>query len=133
MEMFDRNVRWLLQRHPVLSRESLSSDKRLELSFAGAETSLRLLMFQVYFMSRIGRPENTAGPMDVLERYEKCMGKPTTAQKDDLQRNAKEILAVTTLSQFFQRLGGPIPLSGRLVEILCRAVANSKRKKYHRP
>lgn len=132
MEAFDRNVRWLLQKHPKLSRASLlTSDKRLECTFTGARTSLRLMMFQVYFLSCIGRPPSAKGPFDVLDRYEKRMGKPTTAQKEDLQRNAKEILAVTTWPQFFQRLRGPVPSKNRLVEILVQAVKNSERKGYH--
>jgi hypothetical protein len=132
MEAFDRNVRWLLQKHPKLARASLlTADKQLECTFTGARTSLRLMMFQVYFLSCIGRPPSAKGPFDVLDRYEKRMGKPTTAQKEDLQRNAKEILAVTTWPQFFQRLRGPVPSKNRLVEILVQAVKNSERKGYH--
>jgi hypothetical protein len=69
---------------PLLAKRSLPVDTRLSLTFTAAKIALRLLMFQVYFMSRIGRPPNTKGPFDVLDRYEKRMGKPTTTQKEDL-------------------------------------------------
>mmetsp|Transcript_54354 Transcript_54354/g.80617 ORF Transcript_54354/g.80617 Transcript_54354/m.80617 type:complete len:727 (-) Transcript_54354:88-2268(-) len=132
IEVFDRNVRWLLQKYPELAQDSLPGKERLEKTFEGAKTSLRLLMFQVFFMSCIGRPKNATGPFDVLHNYEKRLGKPTTAQKDDLQQNAKDILAVQTWTQFFQRLGGQIPTEARLVSILWQAVRNSERKRYHR-
>jgi len=136
MEAFDRNVRWLIQKCTALgdlNRNHFSDDRRLAETFTGARTSLRLLMFQVYFMSTIGRPSGTSGPLDVLARYEKRLGKPTTAQKEDLVKNAKEILAVNTWVQFFKRLGGPIPSRPRLVQILRQAVVNSANKRYHRP
>jgi len=136
MEVFDRNVRWLIQKCTALgdlNRNYFSDDRRLAETFIGARTSLRLLMFQVYFMSTIGRPSGTSGPFDVLARYEKRLGKPTTAQKEDLLKNAKEILAVNTWVQFFKRLGGPVPSCPRLVQILRQAVVNSANKGYHRP
>ena len=82
--------------------------------FTSATTSLRLLMFQVYFLSAIGRPSGTKGSFDVLGRYEKQLSKPITAQKEDLRRNAKAILAASTWVQFFKRLGGPVPSCPRL-------------------
>merc|ERR1712183_1095073 len=136
MEAFDRNVRWLIQKCTALgdlNRNHFSDDRRLTETFTGARTSLRLLMFQVYFMSTIGRPSGTSGPFDVLARYERRLGKPTTAQKEDLVKNAKEILAVNTWVQFFKRLGGPVPSCARVVQILRQAVVNSAKKGYHRP
>ncbi|CAB9512106.1 conjugating enzyme E2 [Seminavis robusta] len=133
MEAFDRNVRWILQEYPLLAKESLKPADRLLCTFDGAKTSLRLLMFQTYFMSRIGRPAGAKGPLDVLDQYDRQMGKPTPEQKRDLQRTAKEILAVTTWPQFFRRLGGSVPPSARLVEILKEAVGHSARKRYHDP
>ena len=132
LEAFDRNVRWLLQKSPKLSQASLPARTRLAWTFQGAKTSLRLMMFQVYFLSCIGRPPTLAGPFDILGQYDMRLGLPSTAQKEDLQRNAKKILSVTTWDQFFQRLGGPVPDESRLNDILRQAVRNSKRKKYHR-
>lgn len=135
METFDRNVRWLLKMFPSLGNLDYNrpsdDENRLNLTFIGARTSLRLLMFQVYFMSTIGRPTGTKGPFDVLDRYEKRLGKPTAAQKEDLLKNAKEILAVETWVQFYQRLGGPVPPRYALIQMLKQAVVNSARKRYH--
>lgn len=132
MEAFDRNVRWILQEYPRLSGGYVDANDRLNLTFAGSKTSLRLLMFQTLFMAKIGRPAGSQGPFSVLDRYNKQMGKPTTGQKEDLQKNAKEILAVVAWPQFFFRLGGPVPTAHRLVQIFKDAVNNSARKKYHR-
>ena len=132
MESFDRNVLWLLRKEPRLERGDILSADRLSWTFEGAKTSLRLLMFQTYFMSRIGRPKGMLGtPSIVLDRYNKQLGKPSPDQKHDLQVASKEILAVTTWPQFFQYIRGPIPSSSRLVEILKDAIANSLRKRYH--
>lgn len=133
MEVFDRNVRWNLQKDPSLGNHYLPDADRLDRAFVATKTSLRLLMFQVYFMSMIGRPTGSSGPFDVLDHYEKRLGKPTTAQKEDLLMNAKEILAVKTWHEFFLRLGGGVPTWQRLVDILKQAVENSKRKGYHKP
>mmetsp|Transcript_28826 Transcript_28826/g.32313 ORF Transcript_28826/g.32313 Transcript_28826/m.32313 type:complete len:679 (+) Transcript_28826:102-2138(+) len=133
MEVFDRNVRWNLQKDPSLGNHFLPDADRLDKTFAATITSLRLLMFQVHFMSTIGRPAGTSGPFDILDNYEKRLGKPTTAQKEDLLMNAKEILAVKTWNEFFLRLGGGAPTWQRLVGILKQAVENSKRKGYHKP
>mmetsp|Transcript_36208 Transcript_36208/g.67198 ORF Transcript_36208/g.67198 Transcript_36208/m.67198 type:complete len:705 (-) Transcript_36208:1464-3578(-) len=136
MEAFDRNVLWLLKKTPQLESSDLSSADRLSSTFMGARTSLRLLMFQTHFMSRIGRPKTKGklgSPNIVLDQYNKQLGKPTPDQKNDLQLAAKEILDVTTWPQFFRRLGGPVPSSSRLVEILKDAIANSLRKRYHMP
>jgi len=136
MEDFDRNVLWLLKKTPQLESSDLSLADRLSWAFMGTRTSLRLLMFQTHFMSRIGRPKakgKLGSPNIVLDQYNRQLGKPTPDQKNDLQLAAKEILDVTTWPQFFRCLGGPMPSSSRLVEILKDAIASSLRKSYHVP
>ena len=98
MEAFDRNVLWLLRKTPELEKDNLSQTKRLALTFSGSRTSLRLLMFQTYFMSCIGHPNGSR--LGVLESYERQMGKPTLEQKNGLQQAAKEILLVTVFQTF---------------------------------
>jgi len=133
METLERNVRWNFQKDPGLRDKFLGDDRRLDRTFGVSITSLRLLMFQVYFISTIGRPSGTSGPFDVLHRYEKRLGKPTTAQKEDLLMNAKKILAVCTWNEFFVRIGGTVPTKDRLIGILKYAITSSERKGYHKP
>ncbi|KAL3909591.1 MAG: hypothetical protein SGILL_008029 [Bacillariaceae sp.] len=130
LEMFDRNVRWLLRENPSLGFEC-GVDYRLTETFQGTKTSLRLLMFQVYFMSEIGRPAGSNGPTDVLKTYDQRLGCPTTKQKEDLQLACKRILAVNNWPEFFMRCGVPLLPQGKLAEILFQAVRNSAAKGYH--
>mmetsp|Transcript_48843 Transcript_48843/g.147159 ORF Transcript_48843/g.147159 Transcript_48843/m.147159 type:complete len:701 (-) Transcript_48843:458-2560(-) len=132
-ETFDRNVRWLLDKYPELSDvDGLDDNERLEKSFLGTRTSLRLLMFQVHFIASIGRPVGMDCPSKVIARYEQNLGKPTTAQKEDLQSACKTILRVNNWPEFFERLGVPVPTKERLVEVLRTPVTNSEKKRYHK-
>ena len=88
-------------------------------------------MFQVHFLRHIGRPTGTTGSNDVLERYEKRLGRPTTGQKEALQRACKEILAVRTWPEFFARVQTQVPSKPKLISMLEGAITNSGRKGYH--
>ena len=134
LEVFDRNVRWILKDHPTMAITSVNypdEATRLATTFEATATSRRLLMFQVYFMSTLGRPKDTKGPIDVLHRYNKRLGRPTTAAKEELQIACKEILAVATWEEFFKRCLVPVPPTNTLVSILKTAVMNSSMKGYH--
>jgi hypothetical protein len=131
LENFDRNARWLLEKHPDLGTGTPSDDERIRKTFYATTTSMRLLMFQVYFMSRIGRPAGTRGHADVLNLYKKRLGRPTTAQKEDLQDACKAILAVDSWSEFCHRCNVPLLTKEKLVPMLKQAVVNSRRKRYH--
>ena len=131
LESFDRNVRWLLQKHPKLGTHGPSDDERIRTTFYGSRTSLRLLMFQVYFTKHIGRPQGARGFRDVLVPYEKRLGRPTTAQKEDLQEACKAILAVDSWNEFCSRCALPPLTMPILISMLHQAVINSRRKKYH--
>ena len=137
MENFDRNVRWVLEKFPELADlRHVGTEERLRKTFQASLTSLRLVMFQVHFVSHIGQPPTTnnntrRGPAEVLEQYEKRLGRPTTAQKEELQMACKRILAVSTWTEFFERCQVPVPSKYRLVEMLEQAVINSYEKRYH--
>ena len=134
LEVFDRNVRWILKDHPTMAITSVDypdDATRLTTTFEATATSRRLLMFQVYFMSTLGRPKDTNGPIDVFHRYNKRLGRPTTAAKEELQSACKEILAVATWEEFFKRCLVPVPPTNTLVSMLKTAVSNSLMKGYH--
>lgn len=132
LEMFDRNVRWLLRKKPSLGFKC-DDLHRLNETFHAIKTSLRLLMFQVHFLSHVGRPSNTKGPADVLAAYDRRLGYPTMKQKEDLQLACKSILQVNTWNEFFLRCQVPVPSETKLAEMLFQAVRNSHEKGYHTP
>lgn len=105
--------------------------ERLQKTFDGTKTSLRLLMFQVFFMSQIGRPSGSRGPEDVLNAYDRRLGRPTPVQKENLQEECKRILEVDNWGEFFTRCNVPLPPRDKLSEMLRQAIRNSFTKGYH--
>jgi hypothetical protein len=132
LEMFCRNVRWVLREKPSLGFQC-GELYRLNETFPAVKTSLRLLMFQVHFLSDVGRPSNSKGPADVLAAYDRRLGCPTTKQKEDLQIACKRILCVNSWREFFERCRVPVPPQQKLAEMLFQAVKNSCEKGYHTP
>lgn len=132
LETFDRNVRWNLALYPSLAKPWCDPQYRINKTFEASLTSLRLLMFQVYFTKHLGRPAGTKGPDDVLKRYSQRLGRPTTAQKENLQQACKDILEVDTWTGFFERCDIPLPPREELVQILQQAVTNSLNNGYHK-
>lgn len=128
-EVLDRNVRWLLDKHPHLAWES-NDDTQLADSFSGSLTSYRLLMFQVYFLTHVGRPEGKSPP-DVLAAYNARFGRPTPTQQRDLQAACGDIQAVSCWPAYFCRVGLSCPRKAEMATMLREAIANSSRKSYH--
>lgn len=125
-----RNVMWLLREKPSL--ENASDSVMLQEGFAGRLTSLRLIMFQSFFLSQVACPEGE-GPEAALARYGRQFGLPTEAQKDSLFQAAKEILAVSTWPQYYARLRLRCPSRQEQVERLRRSFRDSASCGYHTP
>merc|ERR1712187_341436 len=84
-EVFDRNVLWLLKRYPHLSelKDSGVSDERLRCTFQCALVSMRLLMFNVWFLNNVAKAphvhynkneESCWRASCALARYERLKG-----------------------------------------------------------
>ncbi len=140
-EMFDRNVRWIIDARPQLANTRLNQNDRLDLTFAASLTSLRLLMFQVCFLHLIGSNSTT----DALDKYsifsldhlelkqvDNSFGIPSTRMKETLQIACKEILLVNSWSTFLQRVGLGLMSSKALYDWLVKSIGNSARKQYHK-
>lgn len=128
-ETLTRNVRWLLQKHPslaILEDDSSPPEYRLCTTFAESKTSLRLVMFQVFFLETFAKPDNT-----MATQY----GFPDTDVPARITRGIKEIYAVNGWKMFFERIGlteavqaGPGGMSRRLRD----AIISSSDRSYHR-
>lgn len=121
---------WLLREKPSL--ENASDSVMLQEGFAGRLTSLRLIMFQSFFLSQVACPEGE-GPEAALARYGRQFGLPTEAQKDSLFQAAREILAVSTWPQYYARLRLRCPSRQEQVERLRRSFRDSASCGYHTP
>ncbi|ELR24103.1 ubiquitin carrier protein [Acanthamoeba castellanii str. Neff] len=134
-ESFDRNVRWMLQKFPMLATtqpDPIVDEKRCALTFESSIVSLRLLLFHVYFLENVGRPEGMSLE-DIAQGYDAMYGMPSAKMKESLQEACKQIQQVASWDEYFARIGVKAPTRDELTEWLRQSVANSARKGYHDP
>lgn len=124
-EVLSRNVKWLLQKHPtlaVLEDANTPPQRRLKTTFTESRTSLRLVMFQVFFLETFATMSTQYGfpDADVPAR---------------ITAGIKEIYAINGWKAFFLRIGlteaadaGPKSMAARLRA----AIVSSAAKSYHR-
>lgn len=134
-ESFARGVRWYSREYPamLLNTNPLQSgvdQERLDTVFSASQTSLRLAMFQVYFLTTIGRPQGQ-NPAALLQTYNKSLGRPSESQKVALQKACQSILQVKTWDEFFDRVHVQRPTPLFLSNLLREAVRTSSQLRYH--
>lgn len=133
-EVFDRNVLWLLKKHPDLGklRDFGVCEERLRRTFQCAVVSMRLIMFNVWFLNNIANKGHGTGISAVLARYERTKGVPPGPQIAAVQQAVRRICEVCTWDAYFDALG----IQRIAPDILCtwlrRSVMASLRKGYHR-
>lgn len=139
-ELFVRNVRWMLQDAPYLDSLATSISRRSQViespclideAFTSTMVSRRLIMFQVYFLTNVGRPEGRDW-LDSLCIYNRTMGRPTNSMKTQLHKASKAILGVNSWAEYFDRIGVPRLNGPQLTSLLCSAVFGSMTKSYHK-
>ncbi|KAI9339369.1 hypothetical protein BDR26DRAFT_820980 [Obelidium mucronatum] len=135
-ECSTRNVVWMLDpKHgnkPFLAfiEPDACSDFRLEHTFGAQQTSLRLLMFQVLFMKRIGLGKQT--PMELLAQLNRRFGYPQTSLAETLIEDIKGIYAVKSFNAFLPLVEIPLPTKEYFSKFLKDAIAASESKNYHK-
>ena len=135
-EMLVRNVVFLLDpRHgnrPYLAHMEAEpvSDFRLEQTFTGSRTALRLLMFQVYFLTHIGRPVGKT-LTDLRQSYDRQYGVPGEGVSDSLLQAIKTIYTVPAWDKFFPRIGLSVPSKEVFCTVLRNSVKESAGRGYH--
>jgi len=90
-----RNVRWYLQKHPVLEyydTAKCSDSERIECTLKATTISRRLVIFQIWFIRHIARPNHCNSLKQILSSYNKTWGRPTKQQKHRLMKQIKFIL-----------------------------------------
>jgi len=144
-EVFDRQVRWISQDFPNLlysnkvpvqerrwgMANAPTIEERLRDTLTASRTSMRLLMFQVAFLSLIGRPAGVSA-QDIITRYDNGLGTQGPGIRKQLQLQCQAICAVGTWPDFFRRVAVEVPSQVFLHDMLETAVVNSARKGYHR-
>eukprot|EP00026_Physarum_polycephalum_P005445 Phypoly_transcript_05479.p1 GENE.Phypoly_transcript_05479~~Phypoly_transcript_05479.p1 ORF type:complete len:617 (+),score=181.68 Phypoly_transcript_05479:237-1853(+) len=138
-EILDRSVKWMVDpvetggkghRELLFLESDEVSDYRLQVSFDSSLTGRRLLMFQIFFFEKIGRPVGKS-LNDVLKRLNSSYGRPPMGMETVLQKECTKIYEVKGWPEFYARIGLPCPPKPELTQMLRQAVTNSERKGYH--
>lgn len=130
-EVFTRNVRWAIQKYPILANKySVDPSQRVYKSFAASRTSLRLVMFQVFFLETFAT-EHITRQMDSQYGF---AGPEVPAM---ITKGIKEIYEVNGYKQFCERVGFKGTVGGgwwpeAMSRVLLAAVERSEMKGYHR-
>jgi hypothetical protein len=137
-ETFDRNVLWITKVHPELAtaRPEYDEEKereRAEKSFKAVNVSLRLLMFQIYFLTNVANRKAGETLQTLAERYDKRFGLPTDQQQQQLQQAVFDLMKVNDYFGFFEKAQLPLPSEQTLHEVLRQSVNSSIEKRYHNP
>ncbi|KAJ3068710.1 hypothetical protein HDU98_008152 [Podochytrium sp. JEL0797] len=135
-EVSARNVVWMLDpKHgnkPFLAfiEPDATSDFRLSQTFSAQQTSLRLLMFQVLFMRRIGLGNQP--PAELLAQMNRRFGYPAPGLAETLVEDIKGIYAVKSFNAFLPLVGIPLPTKEYFSQFLKDSIAVSERRRYHK-
>lgn len=132
-EVFDRNVLWLLKKYPHLGQLSDVgvSKERLRATFEAALVSMRLIMFNAWFLNNVAKPPGEE--QAPLLRYERTKGVAPRHQIEAVHRAVRRICEVNTWEAYFDSLGVKRIAPMQLCCWLRQSVLNSSRKGYHRP
>ena len=135
-EAITRNVRWVLQAVPELEvLEEGASEFRLHQTFHASKTSLRLMMFQITFLSTFARTYGPGSPGG-LSKLDEEYGFPEETLPSRMVEEIKAIYQVQRWPEFFQRMryeNGTKFSKASFSEMLRTALKNSAEKGYHRP
>jgi len=142
-EVFDRNVLWLLKKYPHLGKISDTgiSKERLRCTFQAALVSMRLIMFNAWFLNNVAKPAHThSGSACVctastctLGRYERTKGVPPRQQIEAVHTAVRSICEVNSWEGYFKALDVQPVAPLDLCNWLRQSVMSSLRKRYHRP
>jgi len=127
-ECFIRNVRWALEKDPVL-KTSLTVEERLQRTWSASITSMRLIMFQVYFLTLVRPPHQVID--QTLFNYNNSCGIPNNTLKTKLFKAVDKIFSIDNWSAFFQFTQTPEPPADILCEQLETAMKVSLQRGYH--
>lgn len=127
-EVFDRNVRWCIDKYPELQYLDKKEEcyYRIQKTFDANITSLRLIMFQYYFLKNINLTSS-------LEDFNQCLGIPSQHSKVELYQMAVKIKNLKSWVEFFKFVDLPPLIPNKLTKLLRQSVRNSLNKQYHKP
>ncbi|KAJ3126758.1 hypothetical protein HK098_007137 [Nowakowskiella sp. JEL0407] len=147
-QFLSRTVMWMLRRKvdscpnknavfPYLHLAYLETDAvselRLSETFTATQTSLRLLLFQVYFLTKILRPSQSTTNAVILDSLERNFGRPDEQILTNTFNAIKVIQGVNNYGAFFKLVGAGYESGSKesVCKMLKEAILDSERFGYH--
>uniref|UniRef100_A0A0G4I903 UBC core domain-containing protein n=1 Tax=Chromera velia CCMP2878 TaxID=1169474 RepID=A0A0G4I903_9ALVE len=153
-EVFDRNVLWILKEYPYLgdTNRPFGDFERMQKALSVNAVSLRLLVFQVWFLENVARrrhlhfPSSTSRVLPgeqsghavecsrvgcALRTYSSARGRPAPSLVDRLQRRVKSLLSLNSWPAFFEGVQLPQRDPKSVAFELREAAGRSEQKGYH--
>ncbi|KAI9339349.1 hypothetical protein BDR26DRAFT_862281 [Obelidium mucronatum] len=130
-----RNVVWMLDpKHGnkpslCLVEGAQVSDFRLKETFSAQQTSLRLLMFQVLFMRRLGISSKSSS--ELLAELNGSYGYPHPSLATKIVQDIKGIYKVDSFDAFLSCIEIPVPSKAYFCDLLKESISLSLKRKYH--
>jgi Ran GTPase-activating protein (RanGAP) involved in mRNA processing and transport/uncharacterized tellurite resistance protein B-like protein len=131
-ESFARNVYWLLNKYPELEKsdcKEFTDDDRISYSFESSKTSIKLLMFHVFFLENVARPKDKEVE-EIIKQYDENYGRPSTQLEDMFISACENINECKQYKQFFSNIGKKIGKE-EIIHLLKSSIQASKEKGYH--
>jgi len=129
-EVFARNVRWCLKTNPELGYHCTRAH-RFAVSFESAKTMLQLIMYHVYFLKTLAKPEGIR-LSDLANTLDQKFGMPSFLLQEKFQSVVFKIQSLSQWIDFFKFVGVKVPTEERLEEILLDSIVYSVNSGYHR-
>ncbi|KAJ3126756.1 hypothetical protein HK098_007135 [Nowakowskiella sp. JEL0407] len=148
LQFLSRTVMWMLRKHvdnfPIenflypyvhlafLEREPVC-EIRLTDTFMATQTSLRLMLFQVFFLTKILRPTEATTNTVIYNALEKSLGKPKPEMLTSAFNAIKTIQSVDSFGSFFKLVGAGYERFNKsmVCTLLKNAIMDSKKFGYH--
>ncbi|KAF3939956.1 hypothetical protein ABW19_dt0208502 [Dactylella cylindrospora] len=129
-EVMIRNVRWVLDKNPGLEySKHVSVNQRLEETFEYSKTSVRLVMFQTFFLRFI-----VGNHLKYPTQLEENFGFPPEGVAEAVVREIKKIYGVKDWKEYFNYIGyerGSSWDKEKMCDMLKECIANSRERGYH--
>jgi len=134
-ESFTRNVFWLLNKYEELEKDSsdeFTEDDRLQYSFETTKVGQKLLMFNVFFLEKVSRPNDCKTRDEVSRIFDNLYGRPPMQYEDLFIQTIDKINKVENYLDAFKEYAPNKQYTKEdILQILKESVKRSKDKGYH--
>lgn len=129
-ECFTRNIFWILNKFPQVENET-NPELFLKNAFSGSETSLRLMLFQSFFIQKMAKP---FGPNTTLKQladaYDETFAIPSLKLESEFLEMINKISEIQSYKDFFDLIKIPYD-EKEVLSLIKDSIIASEAKGYH--